>query len=307
MDEREHGVRPAFIAALGALLTVLVVFVAPATPAHAAAPLHGLSFLTGCDNGVRVGEKTRCDFLVANIAHDDIVTVTSFSEVWRAAGGPDWSGNLLAQARLTFTGGSSCDAGQNICTLPPESRIATARPVLFHTVTSADAENRNPLTGTATLVWQDLCSSEVPGCPLGDRLEHGTLFSVIAKRPSSVDSAIHDKHHNEVSAVVAGTKVHDAVTVTGGTGAPTPTGKVNVDFFTNGECSGDPESNSGDANLVDGKADLVRFDHKVRGGSYGFIAHYTGSPAFGSSDGNCESLVVVDAATARFSRNVARR
>ena len=71
-------------------------------------------------------------------------------------------------------------------------------------------------------------------------------LSVILKVPSTTTTDIHKGNvHAPVLAVEAGWTVHDLVTVTGPPGGATPTGNVNIDWFTNGTCSGAPAASSG--------------------------------------------------------------
>ena len=75
-----------------------------------------------------------------------------------------------------------------------------------------------------------------------------------------------------------------------------PTGNVTLDWFTNNTCEGNPASTSGNFPLVNGSVDAVGFAKgPLSAGLYGFRAHYLGSATYGSSDGACEPLRVVDA------------
>ncbi len=139
-----------------------------AFPASAQTPLHGIGFAKGCNSPVTVGYPYQCNVLTINNVDSagDTLTITSLVDVVNSGGGPVTSGNLLPSLSLSFSGGSSCAPGQTICTLPAGSSISTNAPFSFYTVQSTDP---NPLTDTATLTWQDLCTSAAPNCPVGNQ------------------------------------------------------------------------------------------------------------------------------------------
>jgi hypothetical protein len=136
------------------------------SPWAQAADMHGIAFTKGCDSPTYVGAAYTCDFGISNTsdtAHDTL-TITSVVDVVHAALGDVNSGNMLTTATLTFGGGASCDAGQNTCTLPWGSSITFT--ASHYIVQPGD---QNPLTDTATLTWQDTCSSGSINCPVGDQ------------------------------------------------------------------------------------------------------------------------------------------
>jgi hypothetical protein len=281
-----------------------VVAIVETTQANAL-PVHGIGFFKGCESPTDVLSKTQCNFTITNTSDPDIVQITSLVDVVHAAGGDDNSGNVLSSLVLSFSGGASCNAGQTLCTLPVGGKLSTdpsaignsgaAHPLAFHTVTGADADNANPLADDAVATWIDTCSSGATNCPVGPQTATTGSQTILRKLPSATATQIHNAQHNVVTAVEAGTAVHDFVTVTGPPGKPTPTGKVNVDWFTNGNCSGSPAATSNDVNLVSGQVDVTGFVQKPAAGQYGFLAHYKGSSVYQPSDGTCEPLVVVDA------------
>jgi uncharacterized repeat protein (TIGR01451 family) len=112
---------------------------------------------------------------------------------------------------------------------------------------------------------------------------------------ATVATTIHQSAHGSIAAVVPLTPVHDFVTVTGSRG--TPTGNVTIDWFTNGTCSGAPQSNSGNVALdATGHADATGFVRiPSTAGLFAFKAHYLGNGTYIASDGPCEPLRVVDA------------
>jgi uncharacterized repeat protein (TIGR01451 family) len=111
----------------------------------------------------------------------------------------------------------------------------------------------------------------------------------------TVSTEIHNAAHQVVTAVGAGSTVHDSVTVTG-----PATGNVTIDWFTNNTCSGTPTSTSGNVALDgNGHADATAFAKgPLAAGLYGFKAHFPGNGFFLAADGPCEPLRVVDANTA---------
>jgi len=290
-------------AVFGALMAVglIALWVPLAARGEAQAlPQHGITFLKGCQSPTTVGDKMRCDFSIVNDQDPDTLTITSLQDVIQAAGGDDDAGNVLPQLDLAFTDGGSgssfCDAGQNLCTLPTGSSISTKTSFAYHVVTGDDADNANPLKDQATLTWQDLCTSDAPNCPVGNQANTTGSQTQINKLPSATTTSIHNANHDVVTAIEAGETVHDFVSVTGAEGDPTPTGTVTVDWFDNGDCSGDPVESSDPTDLEnDGTVDVTDFTETPAAGSFGFQAHYSGDPNFQPSTGECEPLAVVDA------------
>jgi len=179
-----RGRRFALIA--GMMTVVLLALGVPFAPLSdaQAEPQHGITFLKGCDSPTTVGQKTKCDFSIINDQDPDTLTITSLDDVVQAAGGDDDAGNILPDLDLSFQGGASCDAGQNLCTLPTGSSISTASSFEFHTVTGEDADNANPLVDNAQLTWNDLCTSEASNCPVGPQTSTSGSQTFINKLPS---------------------------------------------------------------------------------------------------------------------------
>ena len=118
--------------------------------------------------------------------------------------------------------------------------------------------------------------------------------AAVGLTPSTTATAVHDAAHSVVTAVAAGSTVHDSVTVGGG--GPAPTGTVAIDWFTNGTCSGLAAATSAPIALVASAVDATGFaEGPLAAGSYGFLAHYAGDSTYAPSDGSCEPLQVVDA------------
>jgi len=114
----------------------------------------------------------------------------------------------------------------------------------------------------------------------------------IALVTPTVTTDIHNAAHQVVTTVLAGSTVHDFVTVSG-----PATGNVTFDWFTNDTCSGAPQSNSGNVALdATGHADATGFAKgPLTAGVYGFKAHFRGGGIYLPADGACEPLRVVDA------------
>src|SRR5262249_14851717 len=128
--------------------------------------------------------------------------------------------------------------------------------------------------------------------------------TVVQKLNSSTATTIHNAAHGPVTVVERGTTVHDFVQLTGQAGAPSPSGNVNIDFFTGtaaNPCSGQPVNSGPIGPLVDQGGSVSSFDATgfaqgpLAPGFYGFIAHYPGDATYLPSDGPCEPLQVVDA------------
>ena len=143
-------------------------------------PLHGIGFSKGCAGPTLVGNPYVCTLSVQNTAladtAGDTLTFTSAVDVVHATPSDVSSGNILASLTVgAIAGGASCNVsgtstgagatGNTLCTLPSNSSI-TFLPFSFYTT---DANDPNPLTDTATLTWQDTCSSKSNNCPLGNQ------------------------------------------------------------------------------------------------------------------------------------------
>src|SRR5215831_13889633 len=116
-----------FITAVAAMALALS-FVAVEAPTSDAAPLHGITFLKGCQSPTTVGQKTKCNFTIANSIDPDTLTITNIRDVVHAAGGDDIAANILPQLVLTASGGATCAVGQTQCTLPPGAQLVTSTP-----------------------------------------------------------------------------------------------------------------------------------------------------------------------------------
>lgn len=133
--------------------------------------VHGIGFAKGCTSPIDVGNPYTCDYAIFNNSDTgngsvaDTLTITSITDQVFANPSTINSGNILPLLTLTLNGGATCDSGQTVCTLPPGSSITSAT-YSFYT---ADADDPSPLLDTASLVWQDLCTSGANNCPAGNR------------------------------------------------------------------------------------------------------------------------------------------
>jgi hypothetical protein len=153
-------------AAALALCGVVVSASGPPPTANSQPILHGIAFLKGCNSPVVIGEMYTCDVLTINnvSTNGETVDVLSITDVVHAAAGDVFSGELLPTLTLGFAGGAFCNIGQTICTLPEDASIFTTASFGFYFPVETDP---NPLTDTATLIWESHCDKESPNCPIG--------------------------------------------------------------------------------------------------------------------------------------------
>jgi hypothetical protein len=188
--------------------------------------------------------------------------------------------------------------------LPFGSRL-NVEPFSFYTVQAADFNlPGHVITDSAELIWHDVCNDSAgtgdTNCVANPPDVGAGSQSLVIGLASTVTTQIHNAAHAVVAAVGVGSTVHDFVTVGGGTGNPTPTGSVTVDWFLNGSCTGAPVATSAALPLGPaGTAEATGFTFTVNAaGVRAFTAHYLGDPAnpvYDPADGGCEPLSVVDA------------
>ena len=273
---------------------------------------HGIAFAKGCTSPVEIGDPYTCSLQILNVVDtaQDTLRVTGFSDVVHSAGGDVATGNILSTTGLVFNGAVSCTGGSGAgtsgdpylgateCLLPFGTSIQT-KPFSHYTVQANDFNLPNhQLADTATLNWNNTCTAPSPNCTTDTQENTAGASAVVQKLPSATATDIHNAAHAVVTAVAVGTTVHDFVTVTGQQGAPVPSGNVSIDWFLNGDCSGQPAANSGSVGPLDasGHFDATAFAFPVNtAGFRAFTAHYLGDNTYLSSDGACEPLQVVDA------------
>jgi hypothetical protein len=145
----------------------LVASVSVSSPsASSQPPLHGIAFLKGCNSPVVIGELYTCDILTINnvSTNGETVDVLSITDIVHAAAGDVFSGELLPTLTLGFAGGAFCNIDQTVCTLPEDASIFTTASFGFYYPVEADP---NPLTDTATLIWESHCDKGSTNCPVG--------------------------------------------------------------------------------------------------------------------------------------------
>ncbi|HXL44340.1 MAG TPA: hypothetical protein VN960_09815, partial [Gaiellaceae bacterium] len=261
---------------------------------------------------MKIGDPYTCQLQILNLVDtaQDTLKVSGFSDVVHAAGGDVASGNLMPTTGLVFTGAVSCTGGSGAgtaadpyvgatsCLLPFNTSIQT-KPFSHYTVQANDFNLPNhQLADTASVSWNNTCTAPSPNCTTDPQEGTAGASALVLKLASATATDIHNAAHQVVTAVGVGSSVHDFVTVTGQAGSPVPSGNVNIDWFLNGDCSGQPAANSGSVGPLDGSGhfDATGFAFTVNAAGFrAFRGHYEGDGTYLPSDGACEPLRVVDA------------
>ncbi len=304
-----------------------------ATGTAEAAARHGVSPFKVCvpedsmDGTTDVGQPYVCSYAIQDTDQfEDGITVSSIVDVVKGSGGDFSSTNILGTVPLIFDAGvmntsamPSCVGGTGLgtsaspyigatlCTIPWDAGIETENDS-FYTVQPLDyALPNHELTDTVTFTWESLCDQ--PGgsgmsCPNGPQSASTGSSTFVKQLTSDTTTTILNSADAPVTTVAPGTAVHDSVSVvpdpTDPTPTPTITGSVTINWFTNGACTGTPNSSSGAVPLPGtGKIDATGFSFTpTTAGQYSFQATYNGdstNPAYAPSTGACEPLTVVDA------------
>ena len=209
---------------------------------------------------MKVGAPYTCSVQILNVvdtAHDTL-RVTGLSDTCTRPAATcrrgtscrrrGWSSAARSPAPAGAARGRSADPyiGATECLLPFGTSITT-KPFSHYTVQAGDFNLPNhQLTDTATLNWNNTCARiRSHDCTTDPQTATAGASALVQKLASSTATDIHNAAHQVVTAVAAGSTVHDFVTVTGQPGQPTPTGNVNIDWFLNGTCTGAPAANSG--------------------------------------------------------------
>lgn len=284
---------------------------------------HTISFAKSCTSPTAIGDQYQCSYMVQNTTDEaqDTLTVTGIRDVVHASSGDQDSGNALSflqidncttdtgactQSAASCTGaalfgtGTRADpwVGATSCTLPFGSRL-NFHSFSHYMVQPGDfALTGHLLKDDAYLTWHDLCNGPVvnTNCVANPVDAQAAAQTVVQLLASSTATQIHDVGHQVVTTVDFGMPVHDFVTVTGQPGHPIPSGNVNIDWFENGGCSGNPTTNSDSIGPLDGAGQLDADTFAFLGapGLYAFRAHYEGDATYAGSDGPCETLTVVE-------------
>ena len=170
---------PGWTSAFKAMALLMVAFTAMTFSSTLLAQgVHGITFLKGCESPTEIGSPYLCRYGIANVGGDtgdgspdsvDTVTFNSLTDVTHA--GVDVpSGEILPLLLLSGEGGATCDiplpgTGATVCTLPPGAVILTD----FYSYYTAQLGDPDPLSDTATLLWNDTCDSGANNCPLGEQ------------------------------------------------------------------------------------------------------------------------------------------
>ena len=144
--------------------------------------------------------------------------------------------------------------GATQCTLPFGSRIDVGQ-FSFYTVkppTSISPGTSSPTRSTSAGTTSATTPAKTgnTNCNPDPPTNGAASQSVITQIPSTTATTIHNAAHAAVTAVPAGSTVHDFVTVSGSAGNPVPTGTVTLDWFTNNTCTGTPASTSAELPLA---------------------------------------------------------
>jgi hypothetical protein len=264
----------------------------------------GISVLKDCRSPVNIGDPYSCEFSFVNRtqASKNTVRVVSMTDVVHAAAGDQSSTTPLNSTTVGATGNANgwastlttCDATG--CTVAFGGEMDS--PFISHyAVQLGDF----PVLGdTVTMHNQNLCDVISAGCPTSFVDSPEVAQAVINPLQTQEATTVRDGADSPVTSVTVGTTVHDFVIVSDVLqNEPTPTGNVNIDWFTNGTCTGPATANSGSIGpLVNGQLDATGFTQTpTLAGQYSFKAHFEGGGggAFARSDGPCEPLEVVDA------------
>src|SRR5215212_8578416 len=241
------------------LLAVLALVGAIGVSGAAAADVnHGIGFTKGCTSPTKIGDPYSCSFTVRNVLDQaqDTLTINSLVDVVHAASGDVNSGNILGSVQITTTttatgltqSGATCTAtGGNgtfanpyvnvtSCTLPFGGRVNVLSSS-HYTVAAGDfALLSHQLRDDASLGWHDVCNDPAAtgnsNCNANPPNVGAASLTLVQKLPSETATDIHNAQHQVVTAVAAGSTVHDFVTVTSAGNAP-PGGNVAVDWFLN--------------------------------------------------------------------------
>lgn len=171
------------------VLVVLVATMGLAYPLSAVSPpaVHGISFLKGAISPVEVGDPYEAVYVISNTVDtaQDTLTVSSLVDIVHAASGNVSSGNILSSLTWNFSGGAGWgDVGHTFIVLP-FGGSAISDPFSFYTVAEADFSlPGHILPDTATIIWQDTCTSGAGNCPVGNQISTtGSQATVTAPLP----------------------------------------------------------------------------------------------------------------------------
>jgi len=291
---RRTGVTLIAVAALAAATALL--FAGSASAAN-----FGVAVLKDCVTPINVGDPYSCEVELDNTAQlsHASVRVTSLQDVVLAAGGsqtqvyPINSSSFNLQGGLILTGGATCDATG--CTVPFGGTLTTP----FFSHYAAQVGDFPTLNDQATYTWNEICATSIlPGCSSNTNNSQATASADINPIPTTATTAI-QSNGGTVTAVESGATVSDNITVSSDIpNQPAPPGNVNLQFFTNAQCSGSSLASTEVTLDGNGQAFNALPEGPLAPGFYGYLAHYEGSADgayLASHDDQCEPLRVVDA------------
>jgi hypothetical protein len=182
--ESKHWMRkscPGLTNGLKAMSLLMMAFVAMTFSSTVLAQgFHGITFSKGCESPTAIGAPYLCRYVIANAGGDtgdgsgssiDTLTFKGLTDIVHADPGDVPSGEILPLLELKVTAGAAtCNIalpgiGATSCTLPPGSSIESE----FYSYYNPDLNDPDPLSDTATLVWNDLCDTVANNCPIGDQ------------------------------------------------------------------------------------------------------------------------------------------
>jgi hypothetical protein len=278
-----------------------------------AATVHAISFTKSCTSPVNVGAPYTCSFGVQNNVDEsqDTLQITGLSDVVHASGGNMSSPpNFLSFVGLIFGGSGTVTCvggsgggtagnpyiGATSCTLTFGATVQTTS-FSYYNVTGGDYTLPNhTLTDTATLTWNNTCTFPGDTCTTANQTKDAQGSAVVQQLQSSTATTIHDTNHQPVTAVPAGTVVHDFASVTGQSGQPIPTGNVLIERFPNRSCTGAAANSTTVTLAADGTVDAVNFTYSQSTATFiSFRATYIGDATYAGSIGACETLNIGNA------------
>src|SRR5262245_18640007 len=312
MSSRRRTFITAFPAAV-AVVAASLVFIGQA----AAQPVYGIASGKQCAGPINVGDPYICTASLDNTNSTSEGTVTTdqvVDQVFHPDGTLAATLTVAINASTVFPAGAvhlvdngvapapSCTA--TLCSVPFGDHVIVDINHYTAQLQDVGVAPQNTLSDIATFRYRQVCDKPVVGnpCSTANSVTGTGAATDVLPVPTTTTTDIHNAAHQVVTAVAAGTPVHDFVTVAAPAGQPAPTGTVDVQWFTNINCTG-PAADHKVETLVAGggsssTVDATDFPQTATGAS-SFQASYLGdgnSPSqFATSTGACEPLNVVDA------------
>src|SRR5262245_16802437 len=274
-----------------AVVAASLVFIGQA----AAQPVYGIASGKQCAGPINVGDPYVCVASIDNTNSTSQGTVTT-DQVVDQVFHPD--GTLAATLTLPINSSTVFPAGPvhlvDNGTAPAPTCTATLCSIPFGDHVTVDLNHytaqlqdvgvapQNTLSDIATFRYKQVCDVIVPGspCSTANSVTGAGAATDVLPVPTTTATEIHNNAGGgTVTAVAAGSTVHDFVTVSAAAGQPAPTGTVNLQWFTNGNCT-PPNSGSKVETLVQGAGNSSTVDATdfpqgpLTAGHYAFKADY---------------------------------